>query len=391
MLLILSEALLQADAATSADLSSVNLGSMRHYMILIKVDDCEPAGYLQLASGIDLAEKTEVEAEQTLLESMQNIFRPQELPKTTAADQKASTIPVSLGSFQRKELSECDPSRSQFFKNVRDPRGERAYTLERIQQMAGSSESGVFELYWPSNKGVKSPSKGELMILNQRVKITHVVEMLDDDVREDTAGYFRWVQVVWMPDEEDWSQLPHQREVLGFEPPTFGGGTAYLLANLKGFQKKWKNLEAFQKHVFQALTGMSVPQGNWNEDYEYRDQLKLRRRTATVQGYREQLTADLSIEMMQIPAGRFVMGSPEDEPERRSHEGPQHEVQVPGFFMGKYPVTQAEWRWVAENLPKVSRELKVDPSYFKGDRHPVEQVSWYDAAEFCAECIPVMQ
>ncbi|MEM6517716.1 MAG: SUMF1/EgtB/PvdO family nonheme iron enzyme [Cyanobacteria bacterium P01_C01_bin.70] len=111
--------------------------------------------------------------------------------------------------------------------------------------------------------------------------------------------------------------------------------------------------------------------------------LKLRRRPATVQGYRERLTADLNLEMMQIPVGRFLMGSPEDEPERNSNEGPQHEVQVPGFFMGKYSVTQVEWRWVAENLPQVNRELKADPSSFKGDRHPVERVSWYDAVEFC--------
>lgn len=117
-------------------------------------------------------------------------------------------------------------------------------------------------------------------------------------------------------------------------------------------------------------------------DYEYRDQLKLRQRTATVQGYRERLTDNLSLEMIQIPAGRFLMGSPEDEPERRSNEGPQHEVQVPEFFMGKYPVTQAEWRWVA-GLPQINRELKSDSSRFKGDRHPVESVNWYDAVEFC--------
>ncbi|MDB9526272.1 SUMF1/EgtB/PvdO family nonheme iron enzyme [Oscillatoria sp. CS-180] len=119
------------------------------------------------------------------------------------------------------------------------------------------------------------------------------------------------------------------------------------------------------------------------EDYEYRNRLKLRRRMLTVQGYREPLTDDLSIEMIQIPAGHFVMGSPEDELDRNSNEGPQHEVQVPEFFLGKYPVTQAEWRWVAENVPQINRELTANPSHFKGDRHPVESVSWYDAVEFC--------
>jgi formylglycine-generating enzyme required for sulfatase activity len=50
--------------------------------------------------------------------------------------------------------------------------------------------------------------------------------------------------------------------------------------------------------------------------------------------------------------------------------------------MGKYPVTQAQWKIVA-SLPQVNRELKPDPSYFKGDNRPVESVSWYDAVEFC--------
>jgi formylglycine-generating enzyme required for sulfatase activity len=71
--------------------------------------------------------------------------------------------------------------------------------------------------------------------------------------------------------------------------------------------------------------------------------------------------------MMQIPAGAFLMGSPEDELERLDAEGPQHEVNIATFFMGKYPVTQAQWRAVAA-LPQASRELEPDPSGFKGDQ-----------------------
>ena len=88
------------------------------------------------------------------------------------------------------------------------------------------------------------------------------------------------------------------------------------------------------------------------------------------------------LRMMLIPPGSFLMGSPEDELERLDTEGPQHEVTLTRFFLAKYPVTQAQWRAVAA-MPQVKRNLKPDPSSFKGDDRPVERVSWYDAVEFC--------
>jgi formylglycine-generating enzyme required for sulfatase activity len=89
---------------------------------------------------------------------------------------------------------------------------------------------------------------------------------------------------------------------------------------------------------------------------------------------------DIPLEMVYIPGGKFVMGSPEGE--GHDNEKPQHEVIVQPFFMGKYPITQAQWKAVAE-LPRVNRDLKPEPSDFKGDNRPVENVSWYDAVEFC--------
>ncbi len=63
-------------------------------------------------------------------------------------------------------------------------------------------------------------------------------------------------------------------------------------------------------------------------------------------------------------------------------EFPQHSVAVPAFFLGRWEVTQAQWRAVAA-LPKVERDLDADPSEFKGDNLPVDNVSWQDATEFC--------
>ncbi len=97
--------------------------------------------------------------------------------------------------------------------------------------------------------------------------------------------------------------------------------------------------------------------------------------------YDEDLGNGITLKMVSIPGGKFMMGSPEGEGD--DDERPQHEVTVQPFFMGKYPVTQAQWRAVAA-LPRIDRDLKPDPSYFKGDNRPVECVSWYDVVEFCA-------
>jgi formylglycine-generating enzyme required for sulfatase activity len=110
------------------------------------------------------------------------------------------------------------------------------------------------------------------------------------------------------------------------------------------------------------------------------------RQSATRTKGRKQAQAnppDLALEMVYIPGGTFLMGSPKGEPERLDREGPPHDVTVPPFFMGRYPITQAQWRAVAR-LPQVERALEPAPSRFKGDNRPVEQVSWYDAVEFCA-------
>ena len=95
-----------------------------------------------------------------------------------------------------------------------------------------------------------------------------------------------------------------------------------------------------------------------------------------------QTIGDTFLDLVAVPGGTFTMGSPDSELERSDDEGPQREVNVPAVLMGKYPVTQAQWKAVAA-LPKVERDLNADPANFKGDNLPVETVDWDDAVEFC--------
>ena len=90
----------------------------------------------------------------------------------------------------------------------------------------------------------------------------------------------------------------------------------------------------------------------------------------------------VELEMVSIPGGKFTMGAPQEEFESGEDERPRHLVTVKPFFMGRYPITQVQWRAIA-SLPKIKHDLDPNPSCFKGDHRPVERVSWYDAEEFC--------
>jgi formylglycine-generating enzyme required for sulfatase activity len=89
--------------------------------------------------------------------------------------------------------------------------------------------------------------------------------------------------------------------------------------------------------------------------------------------FTEDLGNGVKLEMIAIPGGTFWMGSPANEAERGDNESPQHQVTVPSFFMGKYPLTQAQYQAI----------MGKNPAYFKGNNRPVENVSWDDAVRFC--------
>ncbi len=86
-----------------------------------------------------------------------------------------------------------------------------------------------------------------------------------------------------------------------------------------------------------------------------------------------QLTEDVTITMIWIPAGEFEMGSPDEEDDRDDYEGPVHVVTfAEGFWLGKYELTQGQWEAV----------MNDNPSYYNGANRPVERVSWDDIQGF---------
>lgn len=85
------------------------------------------------------------------------------------------------------------------------------------------------------------------------------------------------------------------------------------------------------------------------------------------------LPNNVTLEMVYIPAGEFLMGARQGEPETRNNTYPQRNVTVSNFYMAKYPITQEQYQAV----------MGENPSNFKGKKRPAEQVSWEDATSFC--------
>jgi|GEM_PF-5510900 len=107
----------------------------------------------------------------------------------------------------------------------------------------------------------------------------------------------------------------------------------------------------------------------------------VKRWSGTREFFTENLGDGITLEMVPLPAGKFLMGTPDAE----STDGngrPLHEVNVPKFSIGKYEITQAQWR-VVSGLPKIKIDLDPDPSHWKGLNLPVDKVGWSAAMEFC--------
>jgi formylglycine-generating enzyme required for sulfatase activity len=88
----------------------------------------------------------------------------------------------------------------------------------------------------------------------------------------------------------------------------------------------------------------------------------------------ENLGSGVTLEMMPIPMGKFLMGSPSNELGRNDNEDPRHQVEIrEPFYLGKYLVTQGQWQQIMGNNPS---------SFKNGDLFPVDFVSWKDCQKF---------
>ncbi|MDM8523158.1 SUMF1/EgtB/PvdO family nonheme iron enzyme [Desulfococcaceae bacterium HSG8] len=87
-------------------------------------------------------------------------------------------------------------------------------------------------------------------------------------------------------------------------------------------------------------------------------------------------------ELVRIPGGSFMMGSPDTEGGRYKNEGPLHKVSVSDFYMGRYPVTNEEYGRFLEANPDAEEPEYWSDRQYNQSRQPVVGVSWHDAKQY---------
>ena len=89
------------------------------------------------------------------------------------------------------------------------------------------------------------------------------------------------------------------------------------------------------------------------------------------------LPGDVPLDMLWMPSGTFMMGSPDTEQDRASHEGPRHSVTVGGFWMARYELTKRQWQAVMGTTP-----WEGQPYIQDYPESPAVYVSWNSAQDF---------
>ncbi|MCI5210012.1 MAG: formylglycine-generating enzyme family protein [Candidatus Electrothrix sp. ATG2] len=139
---------------------------------------------------------------------------------------------------------------------------------------------------------------------------------------------------------------------------------------LHGSDKKQNEADQQRLILIEQLVGKKIGAGESIEQWVEIRFLNPAVMSAPRQG--DIMTDEMSgMEFIYIPQGCFMMGSDE-----HKNDGPTHEVCLDAFWMGKYQVTQGQWKQLMGN----------NPAGFKnGDSYPVEQVSWENAQKFIVE------
>jgi formylglycine-generating enzyme required for sulfatase activity len=149
------------------------------------------------------------------------------------------------------------------------------------------------------------------------------------------------------------------------------------IATPETFQFETAQLKRVSRQVVEVRTFKKLSWSGFEDVKENHtrtiEEWPVQKKSGQAKRFIEELGNDVKLEMVEIPGGEFMMGALTMERESMDCERPQHLVEIPSFYMGRYPVSQAQYEAM----------MHRNPSYFKGKDLPVENVTWKDAQDFC--------
>jgi transcriptional regulator with XRE-family HTH domain len=173
-------------------------------------------------------------------------------------------FPDSQRRNSKKGRQGMDLSRLQWIKVVTPPtdyKSHWAYTHQEIEGMKKSDfqvishdSTTIFPLGFRGKQSAHL-DVGDLIVLKQHAKITHIVEVLDEQFFGTDEWSHRYVKIIWWKPDIDWDSLPHSKEVLGVDLTPMKG-TPYLFDSFESFRNTWQgtdSLKEFQAFVLDKL------------------------------------------------------------------------------------------------------------------------------------------
>jgi len=146
-----------------------------------------------------------------------------------------------------------DSTQLKWTKNINREDGEWAYSHKE-----NVHPSKIFKLHWKPDSvhNAGKPEQGDLAILRQKTRVTHLVEFVDNEKPKedsDNSWLYRLVKVMWIADV--WNEPPHQNDVFGCAL-SLQGGEIMKLKNIRNLEEKWNTqggIAGFQKYIQQKF------------------------------------------------------------------------------------------------------------------------------------------
>lgn len=241
-------------------------------------------------------------------------------------------------------------------------------------------DSAMMVAVFSQNFNISKETDREIGIASKNDKAILTYRITDDpfsDTKEYYLGNLNWIDAFPNPQENFGELYDNVCKLLGKTSSTTVvpqplPESKQKPSSLKACQNKYcKN---FGKYILPSEARFCPECGNSlsvlpeaeNERRAREEAARFKDRIFTVNG--------VSFEMVAVKGGTFTMGATSEQgSDAYNCERPTHSVTLDDYYIGKFEVTQELWEAV----------MGSNPSSFKGSKLPVEQVSWYEAVEFC--------